>query len=194
MVMHVGDEEDGRRSLLLRGKRLSPRHGRLRGHHAVKRAVRIVFARLVIERQHDLALQVACVVVVLQVRRADAEADKHGVARGAAARAEPMRIELLPAAQASRSSVPDDDFERVAVAERRGHEVVGLEVRITRPSRGEARTFEARADVIRCGAVLVGVGKPSAHRVAGEKKQVGAQLFLKNRIVLWRTGLRHQDG
>ena len=49
----------------LRRERLAPLRGRFGGDDAFERAVRIALAGLVIEHQHDLAFDVALVVVVI---------------------------------------------------------------------------------------------------------------------------------
>ena len=199
MIVHVADEQDRR-------PRPSPAPPApcatavdgLRRDDAVERAVRVALARLVIERQHDLALHVAVVVVVLQMRRADAEADEHDRRARLAARAETLRVELLAGARdgASRRS-PADDVEPVALAERRRHQVVRLEIRAVRTGRLQAQALEPRPDVVGGRAVLFGVGQPAAHRVAGEEEQVGAQILLRDRFVLRRALLgrqrRHQQ-
>src|SRR5258707_1217004 len=76
MVVDIADEQDGQRSFLLRREGLAPRRGEFGRHDPVERTVRIALARLVIEREDDLSLHVAVVVVVLQVRRTDSEADE----------------------------------------------------------------------------------------------------------------------
>ena len=43
------------------------------------------------------------------------------------------------------------------------------------------------ADEVGGGAILFGVGQAAAHRVAGEKEQIGAQVVLADRIVLRRA-------
>ena len=95
MVVHVGHEQHGQRAFFLRRQRFAPRCRPLRGDDAVERAVRIALARLVIEREDDLAFHVSGVVVVRKRRRADAESDECDLSRHAAAGAEPGRIEFL---------------------------------------------------------------------------------------------------
>ncbi len=64
MVVHVADEEDGRRAGRFGRHRLEHLVRRLRGDDAVEEAVRIRFAGFVIEREDDLPLHVPFVVVV----------------------------------------------------------------------------------------------------------------------------------
>ena len=186
MVVHVADEQHRARPLLLRREHPPPQRRPLGRHDAVEWAVRIALARLVVEREHDPAPHVAVVVVVLQPRRRDAEAGEHDVAGRAAARADALRVEILTRPQMAAGAVRHDDVERVAVAERRGHQVVPLEVRIVRRGRLQTHALEPRADEIGGGAVLLGVGQPSAQRVAREKEQIGAQIVLPDRVVLRR--------
>ena len=78
-----------------------------------------------------MPLHVAAVIVVAELRRADAEAGEHDRARRACPlRAEAVRIELLADAQLrAAGAVAAGDLERVdrRVAERRRHQVVRLE-------------------------------------------------------------------
>ena len=66
-----------------------------------------------------------------------------------------------------------------------------MEVRVA-GDRLQSGALESRADVIRGGAILVGVGEPAAHRVAGEEEEVGAQVGLRDRLVAGRPLLRRQ--
>ena len=109
MIVDIGDEQDADGAGLLRRQHLAERHGGFGGDHAVERARRVALARLVVEHQHDLALQrVAGVVVVRQARRGDAEAGKHQPALHAAAGAEAMRIVILSSLQLQRDAAVHD--------------------------------------------------------------------------------------
>ena len=81
--------------LLLGRSHLAPQRRGFRSHHAVERAVRVALAGLMVERQDDLALHVAAVIVMLEMRRADPESDEHQRRAGLTAGADPLRIELL---------------------------------------------------------------------------------------------------
>src|SRR5262249_14008276 len=153
---------------------------------AVERAVGIALARLVVEREDDLAFDVAGVVVVRERRRADAEADEDDRRADAPARAEAMRIELDAEPQLPGAGVAAPDLGRVPGGNRRGPQVVGLEVRAGGGGL-QPRALEARPDVVAGRAVLVGVREPPFHGVAREKKQVGAELVLPDGLVLRRA-------
>ena len=138
MIVDVADEQHRDCALVLRRQRLAPCRRRLGRDDAVERAVRIALARLVIEREHDLPLHVAVVVVVTEVRRADAEADEHDRSGRRAARAESMRIELLTRPKLARDSIAGSDLQRCSPPGspmRRGHQVVRLEERTVRARR-----------------------------------------------------------
>src|SRR5437870_4328684 len=81
-------------------------------------------AGLVTERQHELAFDVAVVVVVLQVRGDDTESDEHDRPRRASARTESLRVELLPDGEMARRILARNDVQSVRgrVAERGGHQ------------------------------------------------------------------------
>ena len=189
MIVDVADEQHRDRALVLRRQRLAPHRRRLGRDDAVEGAVRIALARLVIEREDDLAFHVAVVVVVAEVRRADAEAHEGHLAGRVAARAVAMGIEVLARAQVSRGGVGRDEVERAALAERRGHQVVRLEVRVVRAGRLQAHALEPRSDEVGGRAILFRVGQPSAHRIAGEKEEIGAEILLADRFVLRRASL-----
>jgi hypothetical protein len=54
----------------------------------------------------------------------------------------------------------------------------------------QPRALESRADVIAGEAILIGIGEPPAHRVAGEEEQIGAKIALRDRLVAGRFLLR----
>ena len=65
MVVHVADEQDADGSAGLRGKRFLQLIRRLRRHDTVEGAALVAFARLVIEREHDLSADIVVVIVVV---------------------------------------------------------------------------------------------------------------------------------
>ena len=97
MVVHVADEHNADGAFLLRRQRLAPGGRGFGGHHAFKGAVRIALARFVIEHHHDRTAHGVLVIVVVPLRRHDAEAGKHHPSRRDAAAAEPLGIEVLAA-------------------------------------------------------------------------------------------------
>src|SRR5438876_97109 len=90
----------------------------------------------------DFARSSSVRFVVLETRRVDAEADERERARRAAAGAEALWIELLADVIVTRGAVTGY-VERVAVSERRGHQVVGLEKRIAGTCRLQSHALEA---------------------------------------------------
>ena len=194
VVVHVAHEQHADGAFLLRGQRLAPRRREFGRHHPFKRTLRVAFARLVVEHERDLPLQIPAVVVVLPLRRRDAEPGEHDVAGRAAAGAEALRVELLAVFEPPGDAARAAHLERVALAQSRRHERVVLEVRAVGARRLQSGPFEARADVVGRGQVLDGVGEAAAHGVAGQEKQVGTQLLLPDRFVLRRSLLRRERG
>src|SRR5687767_10789472 len=157
MVMDVADEQDAGGSFLLRGQRLAPRGGGFGRDDAFERAVGIALAWLVIEHQHDLAIEPELVIVVIPLRRRDAETREHYLPGDTTAGAETLRIELLPAFELTRradAARDRRDRKGVPLTERRRHQVVGVKVRIA-ARRLEAGPLEARADVVHRDAVFI---------------------------------------
>src|SRR6185503_16325337 len=103
------------------------------------------------------------VVVVAEMRRADAEPDERNRACGGPRDAVAVRVELLTRAEAPLDAVARADVEAVqrGVAERRGHQVIRLEERAVRAGPLQPHTLESRSDEVGRGAVLLGVGEPS---------------------------------
>ena len=188
VILDVADEHHRDRALLLRRQRLAPHGGRLGGDDAVERAVGIAFAWLVIEGEHDVALHIAAVVVVAEVRCADAESGEHDRSRRRAAGAEAVRVELLAQAQRLGGAIGTLHLKGVRrerlVRERRRHQVVRLEERATRTGALQAQALEPRSDEVGGGAILFRVRQAPAQRVAREKKQIGPQILLPDRLVL----------
>jgi len=144
MVVDVGNDEHGERTLGLRGKCLAQCVCCLRRHDSIERAVRIAFAGLVIEDEHNPARHAAGPVVVMSLPgRRDAVPGKHERPLGVRAAAEPLRIKILTGFQPQRRRISVADGELVRTAERRRQQVVLVEVRLFRSRRGEAKPLEA---------------------------------------------------
>jgi hypothetical protein len=190
VVVHIGDEEHAGGTARLRRECLAPGRGRFGRDDALERTFRIAFAGLVVQDEHDLAADVAGVVVVAQRGRRDAEAGEHHRAGRRAAGAEALRIELLAVREVPRRPARTGDLEPVALAQRGGHEVVGLEVRAGGRGGLQAGALEPRADVVAGRDVLHRVGQAAAHRVTREEEEIGTQVVLADRLEAGRALLR----
>ena len=129
----------------------------------------------------------------MTIRRGDAEArERHRRAHLPGA-AESLRIEILAGLELARAAVgaPSTSSKRLPSPSVADHQVVVVEVAAV-GHRLEAGALEPRPDVVSRDAVLVGVGQPAAHRVAGEEEQVGAQVGLRDRLDHRRPLLRRQ--
>jgi len=106
-----------------------------------------------------------------------------------------VRVEFLPRAEAPLDAVARADLEPVQsrVAERRRHQVIRLEERAVRAGAFQSQALEPRSDVVGRDAVLFSVGEPPAQRIAREKEEIRAQIFLADRSVVRRRLLRDMD-
>ena len=148
----------------------------------------VALARLVVEHQHDLPGDVAAVVVVLPARGGDAEPGEDHRRGHFPAGAEALRVEVLAVREPAHRAVGAVHLQGAALAQRGGHQVVGLEIRAARGGRLQPDALEAGADVVGGGQVLGGVGEAAAHRIAGQEEEIGAQLVLADRLGV-RRGL-----
>src|SRR5687767_9103931 len=95
MVVHVRDEENADRSVILRELSLALRRRGVGGDDAVERTGGIALAGLVVDDERDLSANgLSLQVVVLDLRRRDAEAGEHHGSSCGGRGAEALRIEV----------------------------------------------------------------------------------------------------
>ncbi len=192
MIVHVGDEEDADRALVLRRQHLLDRHGRFGRDDAVERAVGIALTRLVLEDERDLALHPVAVVVVPERRRGDAEAGVDHRRLHRAAGAEALRVEILFGLQLQGGAVGEGHVEAAAVTERGDHQRVDLDERPVRRAGLQAETLEPRAHEIRGEGILRRAHQPALEAVPGQEEEIGAEVRHADRVVERRNALSGQ--
>jgi len=194
-VVHVFHHHEAHGALLLRRQRLAQQLPGLGTHHAVEHAARVVHARLAVEHERDAPAHGRAVVVVRALGRHDAEAGKHqsGLHLGAAADA--VRIGVLPLPQMRHHAVGPVHRDGVALTQRGGHQLIGLQIAALRTAGRQPQPLEARLHPLGRQQVLLRGGQPALHLVGGQKEQIGAQVVLSDRLDLRRAAaLRLQQG
>ena len=176
VIVHVGHEQHTDRALFLCRQDLLDGDGGLGRDHAVERAVRIALAGLVLQNEGDAALHPVAVVVVVQLWRVNAKARISDRRLHRTVGAEPLRIEVLLAAQIQARAVGRRHLEAAASPERRDHQVVHLHERAVLRPRLQPGALEPRAHELRSQRVLGRPDEAPLEAVTGQEEQIRLQI------------------